>query len=254
MLLRDGPPGAGVEVFVFRRVAAMAFAAGMHVFPGGSVDERDSDPALPWSGPDPRDLAGPLSADPDLARALVVAAVRETFEECGVLLAEPVSGGPVLGLSGHGWSDAWQQARQDLLARRISMAELLAKAGLVLRADLVRPWAHWVTPLIERRRYDTRFFVAALPAGQQARDLGGEGEHAQWLAAGEGLRRQARGEAMLLPPTLVCLEELAAGGTVAAVLGADRQVRPVMPWPVRAADGSLVVEVDLDGVGGGELR
>ena len=247
-------PGSGVEVFVFRRVAAMQFAAGMHVFPGGRVDERDADPSVPWQGPPPGDFAGPLSADVELARALVVAAVRETFEECGVLLAgEP--GGAVLRIDETSWDDAWRARRERMAAGDLGLAELLVGAGLVLRADLIRPWAHWITPPGEApRRYDTRFFVAGMPLGQLARDLGGEGEHARWLSAADGVGQYADGLTRMLPPTVVCLEELAAAASVEQLLDTTRRIRPVMPWPVALPDGGFAVEVDLDGLGGGEAR
>ncbi len=254
MLLRPGG-SRGVDVFVFRRVATMAFAAGAYVFPGGRVDPQDGDADLPWSGRDPAELAPALSATPELARSLLACAVRETFEECGVLLAVPPGGGPVEGLTPGRWSEHWTRQHEALLAGRVSLAGLLRAAGLVLRPELLLPWAHWVTPPEEPRRYDTRFFVAALPPGQDARDLGGEGELAQWLPAAEGVRRYAAGQVHLLPPTVVCMEELAAAGDVDAVLGAQRRIRPVMPWPVPAGPGRRpAVEVDLDGLGGGEPR
>ncbi|HET9654060.1 MAG TPA: NUDIX hydrolase [Kineosporiaceae bacterium] len=244
----------GVEVFVFRRVAGMQFAAGMHVFPGGRVDERDGDPAVAWHGPGPEEFAAALSADVPLARALVVAAVRETFEECGVLLAGTPDGGPVPGLAAGEWGGVWADRQRRLSEGRIGLAELLSEAGLVLRAELLRPWAHWVTPPAEGRRYDTRFFVAGMPPGQQARDLGGEGEQARWLSAAAAVGQCATGAAPMLPPTVVCLEELAAAGSVSALLAAPRRIRPVMPWVVPGPDGRLLVEVDLDGSGGGEPR
>jgi 8-oxo-dGTP pyrophosphatase MutT (NUDIX family) len=243
---------AGVEVFVFRRVASMQFAAGMQVFPGGRVDERDCDESVPWGGPGPQTFAGPLSADVGLARALVVAAVRETFEECGVLLAGP-PGGDVVTLTEQDWQNGWRERHERVLSGAGGLSELLNETGLVLRADLVRPWAHWITPPGEgSRRYDTRFFVAAMPTGQLARDLGGEGEHARWLPAAEGVRQYVDGKVRMLPPTVVCLEELAAAPSVAALLATPRRIRPVMPWLVGMPDGGLAVQVDLDGLGGGE--
>lgn len=253
MLLKDSAASGGVDVFVFRRVASMDFAAGMHVFPGGRVDERDDDTRLPWSGPVPETFADQLSADPGLARVLVVAAVRETFEECGILLAARPDGRPVDGLGGGPWSDAWTERHRRLVAGEAPLAEILLEAGLVLRADWLHPWAHWITPVSERRRYDTRFFVAAVPAGQEARDLGGEGELAEWLNAADGVRRSVAGQARLMPPTLVCMEELAAAPSVAAVLGTERRVRPVTPWVAAPPDEGLLL-VDLDGLGGGQAR
>ncbi len=253
LLVRDA--AAGIEVFAFRRTSRMAFAPGMLVFPGGGVDPRDGDPAVPWHGPAPGELAAVLGADTAAARALVVAAVRETFEECGVLLAG-APGGPPADVTGA----AWEARRRDLVAGNTSLAAVLAGAGLVLRADLLRPWAHWVTPAFERRRYVTRFFLARVPAGQAPRDLhaeglGGEGERASWLDAGQAVAAHAAGKLPLLPPTLVCLEEVAAASSVAELESAQRRVRPVSPWVHRAdggPGGGPVLRVDLDGVGGGE--
>lgn len=252
MLVRDAP--SGVEVFAFRRVPRMAFAAGMLVFPGGGVDPRDLDPAVPWTGTPATDLAPRLGATPEVARALVVAAVRETFEECGVLPAtRPV------GPRGRGAAKPGEPQRAALAAGTVSLAGVLRGAGLVLDADLLLPWAHWVTPGFESRRFDTRFFLAAPPPGARPRDLdaeglGGEGERAGWLPAADAVRRHRLGELPMLPPTLVCLEELAAAPDVATLLATPRRLRPVSPWLHRDPAGGPdpVLRVDLDGVGGGE--
>jgi 8-oxo-dGTP pyrophosphatase MutT (NUDIX family) len=253
MLVRPG--AAGVEVFTFRRIPRLAFAAGMLVFPGGAVDPRDADPAVPWAGPPPSEFVAALSADENLARAVVVAAVRETFEECGVLLAGPAGGDPLARtLVGE---DDWDAHRNDLVEGSVGLAEVLRRHGLVLRADLLRPWAHWITPVGEPRRFDTRFFAAALPAGQQAHDLGGEGERAAWLPPAEALARHAAGDLPMLPPTVVTLEELAAVTSVGQLLATRRVPRPVSPWVARAGTGEdgnerFVLRIDLDGLGGGE--
>jgi 8-oxo-dGTP pyrophosphatase MutT (NUDIX family) len=245
MLLRDSDEkhgDGGVEVFAFRRVPRMAFAPGMLVFPGGSVDAADADAALAWDAP----------VDPAAAPALA-AAVRETFEECGVLLAVPI-GGRGAGRAPDAAelaSPAWEERRTDLAEGRSTLAAVLAATGLAAAGSVLRPWARWVTPVFEHRRFDTWFYLARLPAGQEARDLGGEGERAAWLEPGDAVERHRAGELPMLPPTLVCLEELAAGGSVDELLATPRQVRPVSPWVVAGDDG-LVLRIDLDGRGGGE--
>lgn len=236
VLLRDGP--AGLEAFLLQRVRAMAFAAGMTVFPGGVVDGRDAETELGWAGPPAGDWAGPLSAPPPLARALVCAAVRETFEESGVLLAGPTAA-EVCTVDG----PQWEADRLALERGELSLAALLARRGLLLRADLLRPWAHWITPAGERRRYDTRFFVAALPSGQSTRDIGGEADAVLWLPPAQALAQGVRRERGLLPPTAVTLEEIAGYRTVAEVLAAaeHRVITAIEPRLDRDVDGSIVV-------------
>jgi 8-oxo-dGTP pyrophosphatase MutT (NUDIX family) len=231
VLLRDG--AAGIEAYLLRRLGSMAFAGGMYVFPGGSVDPRDGDADIAWQGPPPAEWAAPLSADLPLARGLVAAAVRETFEESGVLLATPLP-------DDH---DLLAREQAALLDRSASMAEVLARNGLVLRADLLRPWAHWVTPEIDPKRFDTRFFVAALPEGQEPVHYRGESDHSEWVAPRDAVERHARGELGMLPPTVFTLAELAAYDTVADVLAAAtrRDVRRVLPRIVVDGDDVLLL-------------
>ena len=241
LLLRDS--AEGVEVFVLRRVASMAFAPRMHVFPGGGVDPRDADPDLPWAGPGPAVWAAALGGAESQASELVCAAVRELFEECGVVLAGPDGARVVGDLDDPGW----EADRQALLDRSLAMSGLLQRRELVLRSDLLRPWAHWTTPVFEPRRYDTRFFVAAMPVGQDARHVGGEADHAAWIGARAAVEGHRSGRLAMLPPTLVALEEVAAHPDVASVMAVPRQLRRVMPWLAGEH-----MRIDLDGVGGGE--
>lgn len=206
----------GVEVYVIRRASTMAFASGMYAFPGGSVDPRDAAARPPWSGPADVDWGRRLDQPPGPARAVVCAAVRELFEESAVLLST------VADTRG----DEWEAARQALVARQVSLSDLLTARDLRLRSELLVPWARWVTPEFEPRRFDTYFFLAVMPDGQEARDVSGEADHAMWLPAAQALRRP------MLPPTLVTLRELAAYSDVDSLLAAaaDRQPgTPVMP-------------------------
>jgi 8-oxo-dGTP pyrophosphatase MutT (NUDIX family) len=233
VLLRDaprpGPGGAGLQVFLQRRVAGMAFAGGMTVFPGGSVDTADRpDPGL-WRGPAERWWADRFGCSPDAAGALVVAAVRETYEECGVLLAGP------------GGVSVDPQARDDLVARRRTLGEVLRTAGLPLRADLLAPWVRWVTPEAEPRRYDTAFFVAAVPDGQEADARTTEAVEAIWWYPAEVLDGARRGDLRLMPPTQHTLEEIAEHADVAAVLEAARSRVVQVHRPVIHRDGRRVV-------------
>ena len=243
MLVRDreaGTTGSPVEVFMLRRVASMAFAPRMMVFPGGGVDVRDADPHLPWAGPPPTWWATELCCDEASARELVIAAVREVFEECGVLLAGPDAHSVVADVRGQ----EWQEERGALLSRQASLAQMLIRRGLVLRADLLSPRAHWVTPEFEQRRYDTRFFAALMPDGQVADDLTSEADHADWTDPAGLLADQAAGRAMLLPPTVVCVEEVARATSAAAFVAERVAVRRVMPVPALVGD-DVVLRCEL---------
>jgi 8-oxo-dGTP pyrophosphatase MutT (NUDIX family) len=238
VLLRDSAAGVrpgGIEAYLLRRQKTMAFAAGMYVFPGGSVDSRDETLATDaWTGPTAAEWAGLLTADERLATALVCAAVRETFEESGVVLAGPTAAEVVADTT----ADDWEADRLALLDRSLSFAELLGRRGLLLRADLLRPWSHWITPEVEPRRYDTRFFVAALPSGQRTRDVGGEADRVTWARPADALEAFERGDLGMLPPTAFTLSELSAYDTVADVLtaGDARDVKPVLPKIVLGDD------------------
>ena len=236
MLLRSS--AAGLEVYMLRRQASMAFAPGAYVFPGGSVDARDVDEEVAWTGPDAAEWGRIFDAPPALARALVCAAVRETFEESGVLLAGESADSVVADAT----SDEWEADRRALLDRSLSLAELLGRRRLVLRADLLRPWSRWITPVIELRRFDTRFFAAALPAGQRTRDVGGEASEVAWVAPEKALKAGERGEIRLFPPTAVTLSELAACGNLETVLAGPRHVAPIIP-EVQLREGAVWLTV-----------
>jgi 8-oxo-dGTP pyrophosphatase MutT (NUDIX family) len=230
VLLRD--TDAGLEAFLLRRVAGMAFAGGMSVFPGGGVDRRDADVAVAWTGPSAEWWAERYACPVPLARALVCAAVRETFEESGVLLAGPDADSVV--------SDTtpYAGARKSLVEREFSFAQFLADAGLVLRADLLRPWANWVTPAEEPRRYDTKFFIAALPEGQLADGSTSEADHAEWRRPADAIDMWKAGERGLLPPTWMTLADLAELPTVAAAMVVERTINKIIPKVIR--DGRVL--------------
>jgi 8-oxo-dGTP pyrophosphatase MutT (NUDIX family) len=245
LLLRDGP--AGLEVYLQRRTKGMPFAGGMTAYPGGGVDPRDGDTEIGWAGPPPAQWAAAFGCDERVARELVCAAVRETFEEAGVLLAgapEGISepGSVVPDVSG----DDWEEQRQALLTRELSLAELLAGRGLVLRSDLLRPFAHWITPPAEPRRYDTKFFAAALPVGQEARHVSGEADEADWLTPSAALAELSAGVRPMLPPTQHTLGQLTPFADVAAALAGSppEPLHPISPTFEQTADGTWAVLPD----------
>lgn len=227
----------GLDVFLMRRQASMAFAAGMYVFPGGGVQAGDETP-IEWVGPSPQQWADRFGCSPDLAHRLVVAAIRETFEETGVLLAGPDEHTVLGDTTDLSW------ARADLEEKRLTMAEFLAGERLVLRTDLIGAWAHWITPSFEPRRYDTRFFVAALPQGQRIDQVGGEADKSLWAPIDQVLAVVDAGGAAMLPPTSVTCREL-AGWSADNVLdaAAARRIRPIEPRPV-LVDGTWWLDVD----------
>jgi 8-oxo-dGTP pyrophosphatase MutT (NUDIX family) len=235
MLIRDTAdgPGTGPGVFLMRRHARMHFAAGTMVFPGGGVDDRDRSAAddlrRAWAGPAPEWWAQRFNIEPDLAEALVCAAARETFEESGVLFAGPADQSLSAPDSIVGDASVYRESRRALAEGALSFADFLRDEHLVLRSDLLRPWANWVTPEAERtRRYDTYFFVGALPQGQRADGENTESDAAGWTTPQAAIDDFAAGRSFLLPPTWTQLDSL-AGRSVADVLAVERQIVAVQP-------------------------
>ena len=243
LLLRDGT--AGLEVYLLRRTRGMPFAGGMTAYPGGGVDPRDADTDLAWTGPSPAAWATAFGCDEPIARELVCAAVRETFEEAGVLLAGPVEDGEA-GIVPDVSGDDWEEQRQALLRRELSLSELLARRGLALRSDLLRPFAHWITPPVEPRRYDTKFFAAALPSGQEARDVSTEADEASWLTPAAALAEMRAGTRPMMPPTIHTLGQAEPFADVAAALAGSppEPLHPISPTFEETPDGRWAVLPD----------
>jgi 8-oxo-dGTP pyrophosphatase MutT (NUDIX family) len=198
ILLRDR--ARQLEVFMIRRHLQMLFASGMYVFPGGVVD--------------PTDQVGR-----DHAQAHTVAAIRETFEECGVLLASGPDPDPT----------TLEADRLALIDHRATFDDVLARHEAVVDSQRLRPWSRWITPDFEPRRYDTHFYVAIAPARGDARFLGGEADAAQWVAPEFAIEAQKRGDWLLMPPTESTLHELTKFATAAEVFAAaiGRDLTPV---------------------------
>lgn len=192
---------------MIRRHLGMLFAGGMYVFPGGVVDAADH-------------------VGRDHGQAHAFAAIRETFEECGVLLAS----GPELD------STALESDRLAMIEHRVTFDEVLARHRSVAQPDLLRAWSRWITPDFEPRRYDTHFYVALAPAREDARFVGGEADAAQWVAPKHAVAAHERGEWLLMPPTEWTLRELATFTSAAEAFaaGAGRNLVPVQ------------VRIDLD--------
>ncbi|WP_327117200.1 NUDIX hydrolase [Streptomyces sp. NBC_01341] len=230
MLLRDDPSGPGEgapAVHMLRRRTSMAFAGGAYAYPGGGVDARDDDLLVRWAGPSLESWAERLGVDTAAeAQAVVCAAVRETYEEAGVLLAGPTAGTVVSDTTGADW----EADREALVARELSFAGFLDRRGLVLRSDLLAAWARWITPAFEPRRYDTWFFVAALPEGQRTRNASTEADRTVWIRPGEAADGYDRGELLMMPPTVATLRALRPYGTAGEALKAaeSQDLAPVL--------------------------
>lgn len=231
MLVRDGD--SGVEVFLLRRVSQMAFAPSTMVFPGGGVDPRDAEPDLPWAGSAPELWAERLGVPPAEARMYVAAAVRELFEECGVLLASLEPEGPLADVAG----SRWRAIRNGLSRHERSLTEVLLAEGLVLRSDLIVAKAHWLTPVFEPRRFDTWFFAAVMPSHQVADGDTSEADHAAWFSPSALLEAYAAGRASMLPPTVVCLEQIRDSGSAEAFVAHGGRLPLVIPEVVETPEG-----------------
>ncbi|MBM7507926.1 NUDIX hydrolase [Nocardioides sp. 31GB23] len=233
IVLRGGETGP--EAYYLRRQVSMDFAAGMAVFPGGGVDPRDFDAQVGWAGPDPAAWGERLGCDEETARALVCAAVRETFEESGVLLAGVSDGDVVADTT----ADDWEADRVALESRELAMTDFLNRRGLVLRTDLLGVWDAWLTPVFEPRRYRTWFFVAELPAGQVTRDVSSESSSVTWLPARVAADQADAGELAMMPPTYLTSMEVGTYADPAAVLEAarERSVQMFTPTVEPLGDG-----------------
>lgn len=232
MLLRDAPggPGTGIEVLMVRRHTASAFAAGVWVFPGGRVDEADAADGLAGSATAPSDEeASAMVGVPSGGRAFWVAAARECFEECGVLLATHAAGGAPLDPADAGLTARLAVWRQELLAGRATMAGILDAEGLALCLPDVHLVARWITPPGPPRRFDTRFFVAPAPAGQVPSNDTNETVDLVWTTPKAVFGRLAAGEVDVMRPTLAQLQSLEEFPDVAAVLAAAAGFGPAVP-------------------------
>jgi 8-oxo-dGTP pyrophosphatase MutT (NUDIX family) len=248
MLVRDafdekGPFGktARVETFMLRRAKSMAFVPDALVFPGGRVDTRDADRDLCWVGPSPSEWALRMRCPEEIARQVVVAAAREVFEECNVLLAGADASSVLDDLV----DSAWDRERERLLSREESFAHMLIQHGLVFRSDLLGLRSHWLTPEFEPRRYDTFFFAALLPAGQLPSNKTSEASTARWIDPCWLLSEAEKAGMTLLPPTRYNLTFLADAKDAESFVKETPPVQQIMLRPHKRNDGELVLRCVL---------
>ena len=241
MLVRDADAG-GIEVFMVRRAVRAAFAAGLYVFPGGRVDDADGRPEVAGfvSGLDDAAASAKLEL-PNGGLAYWVAAIRECFEEVGLLIARSNGGEGVTATDGD---------RRAVHNGELSMVELCHRHSLVLDAGALRYVSHWVTPVGEsRRRFDTRFFLAAAPAGQNGRHDDAELVDSRWVVPADALAAGERGELVLMPPTAANLSFIADCATVTeALVRADSAGSPPRIEPrIRRDQNGRMVGISLPG-------
>jgi 8-oxo-dGTP pyrophosphatase MutT (NUDIX family) len=218
-------------VFLVRRHESTAFMGGAHVFPGGRVDAADRETAEPrWCD----GMAGAASHFPDLppsdAIAYHVAAARELFEEAGVLLARGADGAFV-SFAGAADRARFTQDRRDVHGGILTLRDIVGREGLRLALDALVPLAHWVTPPIDVRQFDTRFFVTRVPVHQAPAHDDTETTHSLWIAAAEAIARCRTDDIVLPPPTWTTLREIERFRTVDEVLEWARQRRIVRREP-----------------------
>jgi 8-oxo-dGTP pyrophosphatase MutT (NUDIX family) len=232
MMVRDGEPG--LEVFMLRRTGQAAFGAGMYVFPGGRVDDADhADEIAPFcDGLDDADASAQLGIDQG-GLAFWVASIRECFEEAGVLLAERRDGQPL---------DLGDDERHAVHDGEMSMVELCKRHDLVLDLSTTHYVDHWITPVGEKRRFDTRFFVTEAPAGQEGLHDDKETTDSLWVSPQKALDMQEAGELMMMPPTMYNLRRLMQSATAADAVAAGEaltDIACILP-KLRSIDGGKI--------------
>ncbi|MEZ5228501.1 MAG: NUDIX domain-containing protein [Acidimicrobiales bacterium] len=240
MLVRDGDQG--LEVFMLQRSLSAAFARGQYVFPGGKVDDADHGEALEAISDGLDDASA--SAQMGMAKgglAWLVAAIRECFEEAGVLLARPTDGSEVIRFDTPELEERFGRTRHEIHDGNYSLEQLCADEGLVLLTDRMHLVDHWVTPMGERRRFDTRFFVAVAPQLQEPLHDDAETIASLWVRPVDAIEQWKNGELQMFPPTVASLRFLEPHATTADAMAAAEAVG--VPTPI-------IPKIVLDGNGG----
>lgn len=232
--------GKTPEVFLARRHASQSFMAGVYVFPGGQLEASDADMAetqLISASVDfqPHTLLQDRTLTRNMALGFYICAIRETFEETGVLFARNASDDSI------DFGNAIIQARfaayrQPLNEGKITLAEIIRQEDLVVMPELLIPYAHWITPEIVPQRFSTRFFLAEMPLhGQNAVTDKDELTSSLWVTADDALEMYTAGKIAMMPPTLKTLEEMTEFTTIDELFAAarNRKIYPIMPQPMK---------------------
>jgi 8-oxo-dGTP pyrophosphatase MutT (NUDIX family) len=233
VLLRNRDNGS-FEVFLMRRHKKQSFMGGAYVFPGGRLDKADCDPGLAevcrgHARPERDELQEPELAE-DVARGLMLCAVRELFEEAGVLLAYDRSGA-LVDLSDEAARSRFDQHRRDLHDGALSLADLAGREGITYALDRLTPWSRWITPEIEKKRFNTRFLLALLPEGQEPAHDRVELTDSIWLGPRQALDRHRADSLLLMPPTIKTLLEIKDSPGTAELFhaAAAKKILPILP-------------------------
>jgi 8-oxo-dGTP pyrophosphatase MutT (NUDIX family) len=238
VLVRPSP--GGFEVFLVRRSDAIAFMGGAHVFPGGRIDPLDRlADAGRWCDGVEHALSSMPTAGQREAVAFHVAAVRELFEEAGVLLARQEGASTIVATHGDARS-RFDQYRVHLIGGEITLLDVAAREHLRLALDTLTPFANWVTPEIEARRFDTFFFLAVAPPAQDASHHDHEASGGIWITPAAATDRCLSGDLALPPPTWTTLRGLAQFSEVKEAWrwASSRQVPRVEPRVNELPDGT----------------
>jgi 8-oxo-dGTP pyrophosphatase MutT (NUDIX family) len=236
-VVRDSPEGGGLELFFVRRHARSAFLGGAVVFPGGKLDELDRELARTGVTTGPHGRASRFADDPEHGLALAVCACRESLEEAAILPTRPALG-----------ADA-TEALQLAARGGEGLGALLGRlpGGTVLDTAALVPFAHWITPAVEARRYDARFFMTSLPFGQRGRHDTHETVSGVWSSPARMLAAfHGSSDLFLAPPTLRALELLQAAPDAEAALRlcAEQSLAPICPELVSTDPPMLAIPGD----------
>ena len=232
LLVRDS--ASDMEVFMVQRHHQIDFARGAMVFPGGKVEPSDEAPAL-------RDHCSGIEDMGDVEIAVRVAAIRETFEECGVLLARPLRSDSLVDAARLAQLEATR--RSALRDGELALSELVEEEELVLACDLLVHFAHWITPTILPRRFNTHFFLAVAPPDQLALHDGEESIDSIWITPAEAVVEAEAGRRTIIYPTLLNLKKLGRSHNVAEAIEAARRdtIVTVLPRLGEGEDGEPVL-------------
>jgi 8-oxo-dGTP pyrophosphatase MutT (NUDIX family) len=251
MLIRETPSTNPFEVLLMRRHARQSFMARAFVYPGGQLDDADCHPELASLGGNMTAEAAKKSLnESDISRAkalgLFFTAVRETFEESGILLARMTSGRQ-LDFADKETRQRFARYRAMIHRQEMTLRDLAEKERLVFRLSDLQPYARWITPVVEKKRFDTRFFLATMPPDQKPVHDSREMTETLWIEPQKALLKQKKGDMLLMPPTLKTLEEMANHASLSDLSShaSSATIQPIMPQ-VSAAGDSIVVKLPHD--------